>query len=130
MTFSLITIAWDYNKKSILALMIIQFYLRKMNTKNSSVLAVTIAAIMLVGGMIAVISVADADAQRRARGGDGGSGGTGGNNQGNANGGSSGRGGDDGRGGEASGGASGKGGDAGKITYRVDGGKWRYYSNS
>ena len=59
--------------KTILAPMIMQFYLRKMNTKNSSVLAVTIAAIMLVGGMIAVISVADADAQRRARGGDGGS---------------------------------------------------------
>lgn len=102
--------------------MIIQFYLRKMNTKNSSVLAVTIAAIMLVGGMITVISVTDADAQRRARGGDGGSGGTGGNNQGNANGGNSGSGGDGGRGGDG-----GNGGDGGSIVYRVDGGKWRYY---
>ena len=66
-----------------------------MNSKNSSVMAVTIAAVMVVGGMIAILAIDDADARRRSgntidqdgnnrggRGGDGGNGGDGGCRQG------------------------------------------------
>jgi hypothetical protein len=72
----------------------------EMKSKNSSMLAITIAAVMVVGGMVAMIGVNDADAQRRARGGDGGNGGSGGSNNGDANGGNTGNGGNAGRAGD------------------------------
>jgi len=72
-----------------------------MNSKNSSVMAVTIAAVMVVGGMIAILAIDDANARHRrggdsvsiddnnrfrtgdgGRGGDGGDGGDGGCRQG------------------------------------------------
>jgi hypothetical protein len=84
-----------------------------MNSKNSSVFAVAIAAIMVIGAVITIIGIADnADAKRRGGDrtvvrdspittGNGGSGGNGGNS-GPANGGSGGNG--------ASGGNGGNGG--------------------
>ena len=97
---------------------VISYILRQMNSKNSMVVVLTIAAVILVGGVVAIIpiSVSDVDARciitnqgpslhcsvKGVRAGDGGDGGDGGvNGDNNVN---SGNGGDGGNGGDANGG--------------------------
>jgi uncharacterized membrane protein YgcG len=100
---------------------VISYILRQMNGKNSMVVVLTIAAVMLVGGVVAIIpvSVSDVDARciitnqgpslhcfvKGGKAGDGGDGGDGGlNGDNNVNSGNGGDGGNGGNGGDANGG--------------------------